>query len=97
MVSQQQQLHLNVRHPDDHVLELVVFPSIGRPFDHSESSIVLRWVSVDGRSPAGTITYKFIILNVQQDEFWPEMCLLRGPDDLGDVDASDKELQMFHH
>jgi len=74
-----------------------VFPSIGRSFDHREGSVVLEWTSADVRSPGITQTYRFIILDVQQNEFWPEVSLLGSPDDFGDVDASDEELQMLHH
>lgn len=93
----QQGLHFNVGHPDSHILELVVFPSISGPFDHSESSIVLKWASVDDDPPIVIQTYKFIILNVQQDEFWPQMSLLSSLDDFRDVDTSYEELQVFHH
>jgi len=91
------QLHLNIRHPDNHILELVVFPSIDRSFDHSEGGIVLEYASADGHPPSVTPTHKLIIFDEQQDEFWPEMSLLCRPDDLGDVDTSDEELQVLHH
>jgi len=95
--SQRWYLHLNICHPDNHFLELVVFPGIGRPFDHGKSSIVLTWMSVDDHPLTSALTYKLIILDVQQDEFWPEMSLFGGPDDLGDVDTSNEELQVLHH
>lgn len=95
-VSQRQHLHLDICHTDDHVLELVVFPGIGRPFDHSEGSVVLKRISVDDSSSTSP-TYKLIILDVQQDELWPEMGLFGSPDDLGDIDTSDEELQVLHH
>ena len=41
-------------------------------------------------------THKFVILNVQEDEFGPEVCALCGLDDLGDVDAGDEKLQVLH-
>lgn len=34
-------VHLDIGDTDDHILELIVLPSIGRTFDHGESSIVL--------------------------------------------------------
>jgi hypothetical protein len=64
-VTSRRFLHLNICHPDDHILELVVFPSIDRPFDHSESRIVLKRVLADDHPPSITLTYKLIILDVQ--------------------------------
>ena len=74
-----------------------MLPCIDRSFDHSEGGIVLKCASTDGHPPSVTPTHKLIILDEQQDEFWPEMGLLCSPDDLGDVDTSDEELQVLHH
>ena len=97
MVSSRRYSHLNICHSDSHVLELVVFPSIGGPFNHSKSSVILESVSADSRPLPCLSTHKFIILDVQQNELWPEMSLLRSPDDLGDVDASNEKFQVLHH
>lgn len=42
-------------------------------------------------------THKFIVLDVQQDKFGPEVSFLSSPDNLGDINPSDEELQVFHH
>ena len=41
-------------------------------------------------------TDEFVVFDVEEDEFRPEMCFLSGFDDLGDIDARDEELEMFH-
>ncbi len=41
-------------------------------------------------------TYKFVVLDVQEDEFRPEVGTFGSLDDLGDVDTGDEELQMLH-
>lgn len=42
-------------------------------------------------------TYKFVILDVQEDKFWPEVGALSSLDDLRDVDTGDEELQVLHN
>ena len=46
---------------------------------------------------AAAKAYKFIIFDVQQDEFRPKMSLLCGLYDLGDVDTGNEEFQVLHH
>ena len=46
-------LHLDVRDFDDDVLELVVLPTIGRPLDHSKSSVVLAARERTGKGEGG--------------------------------------------
>ncbi len=41
-------------------------------------------------------TYKFVILDVQEDEFRPEVGTFSSLDDLRDVDTGDEELQVLH-
>ena len=41
-------------------------------------------------------THEFVVFDVEEDEFRPEMCFLSGFDDFGDVDARDEKLEMFH-
>ena len=41
-------------------------------------------------------THEFVVLDVQENEFGPKVRALRSLDDLGDVDARDKELEVLH-
>ena len=43
------------------------------------------------------MTHKFVVLHVKEDELRPEVSLLSGTNDLGDVDAGDEELKVLHH
>ena len=50
------------------------------------------------QTPEGSeVTHEFIVLDVQEDQLWPKMGALRGLDDLGDVDAGDKQLEVLHN
>ena len=92
-----QVLHLDVCDPYDDVLELVVLPRVGRTFNHGKSSVVLWIISVPVvRVIFNVTTHKFVIFDVQEDEFGPEVCALCSLDDLGDVDAGDEKLQVLH-
>ena len=91
-------IHLDVGNLDDDFLELVVLPSVSRPLDHGKGGIVL--LRLFNQCPNAyrveTGTYKFFILDVQEDKFGPKVCTLGGLDDLGDVDAGDEKLKMLH-
>ena len=53
----------------------------------------LSWLLVSVLAKVrGRVTYEFVVLDVQEDKFWPEMSTLRCLDHLRDVDARDKEL-----
>ena len=43
------------------------------------------------------MTYKFVVLHVKEDELGPEVSLLSGTNDLGDVDAGNEQLKVLHH
>ena len=45
----------------------------------------------------GCETHKFIIFDVQEDQLWPQMSFLDSLEDLGDVDAGNEELEVFHN
>jgi hypothetical protein len=78
-------LHFNVRHADNDIFELVMFPGVCRLLDHSHRSVVLNTSSASDWAciPA---TYVFVIFDVQEDQFWPQVCRQRCLDDLpGDV------------
>lgn len=42
------------------------------------------------------MTYKFIIFDVQIHKLWPKMRFLRRLDNLGNVNAGDKQFEVFH-
>ena len=44
-----------------------------------------------------TPTHEFIVLDIEEDELGPEVCPLCSLDDLGDVDAGDKQLEVLHN
>lgn len=74
-------IHLDVGNPDNNFFELIMLPCIGRALDHGQSGIVLIRILEELEKPrAGT--YKFIVLDVQQDEFGPKVGFLSSFDDL---------------
>jgi len=78
-------LHLNIGGPHNHVLELIVFPSVRRALYHRQSRVVLETAFRSKPLNAWCSTDKLIILDVQKYQFWPEMCLLCSFDDLDKV------------
>lgn len=43
------------------------------------------------------LTHKLIILDVEEDELWPEVRTLCSLDDLGNVDPRHEQLEVFHN
>ena len=41
-------------------------------------------------------SYKFIVFDVEEDKLGPKVSLFGSFDDFGDVDAGNKEFQVFH-
>jgi hypothetical protein len=60
-------------------------------------SCVIEDLSMCRRRKDRIKTHEFIILDVQEDEFWPEMSLLDSLDNLGDVDAGNEEFEVFQN
>ena len=90
--------HLDVRNPDNDILKLVVLPRIRRPFDHGKRSVVLlKGQRIEHDTGMELDTHKFVILDVQEHKLWPEVRTLCSLDDLGDVDAGDKQLEVLHN
>jgi len=81
---QGQSLHLDVGSSHNHVLELIVFPSIECSIitkaalswkPHSDTNHHVKWHG----------THKLVVFDVQEHELQPEMCWLGSFDDLHNV------------
>ena len=76
-------IHLDVGSSYNHILELVMFPSIGRALYHCQSGVVLEALF---RHKKFYVKYgnahEFVIFNIQEHQFWPKVCSLSSFDDL---------------
>lgn len=89
-------LHFHVGHSHNSLLELIVFPSICRTFNHGKGCIILGNRQITGQA-TNSATYKFVIFDVQKHQLRPQMSSLCRFDDLGNIDTSHEQFEMLHH
>lgn len=58
-----------------------MFPSICGALDHGQSGIVLQTPSAMV-TIANQDTHELVVFDIQENQFWPQVYLFRGPDDL---------------
>lgn len=63
--------HLNVRHANNDLFELIVLPSTRRSFDHGEGGIILSCFVRYADVKLATHTHKFVVFHVEENELRP--------------------------